>query len=236
MALENASPLGDEEPIKFAVAQTLLLSPPRPRHLDATILFGLTKDMVGGGPFNLFDVTVQTAEGGLIGYNSSDGEPWGSNAGGDNDQPLPKPNSAGEAWPGKGWYLEEFASRGVTTNRLVPIGPGYHTRHEVQLLISTAQAHGWGHVCIVTTPWYIPIALCLAVVELRKLDRRLSIFAVTSPHTNWYGPLVGSQGQSTTTAELETGASFRKLLRYQQAGVACSLDALFEYLRNRDSQ
>lgn len=207
----------------FRVAQlAMMLGSDWPKNpLDAVYIHGLSHGMLEAP--EIFELAARLYHEGkapFIAFNGSDGSPFGQNA-------------PGVAWPGMEYYVAELTKRGVPAELLVPTGPGFHTRGEVDEMIITAKQREWKRIGIITVPYHYPRVLCYLPEPMKVHGWRPDCFALNPPSTDWYLPMSGSQGNGTTTSEDAAYDDAVKLLAQIEKGWASPLDEVLAYLKSR---
>ena len=206
-------------------ATALLLSDSTPKEMDAVYLPGLSKGMIDSG-----NLCRQVA---VVYHDRFNTERWvafnGSNGEGMGDQ-----NKPGAAWPGKDWYISQLQLEDIPEFRLVPTGPGLHTRGEMDALVALAKERGWKKVVLVTVPYhFVQVFKCL-VQAMKAQEYWFAVYA-SSTETDWEWEMVGSQGlEANTTPFREAGKYAPKVWDYERKGYSAGFPELFVYLANRE--
>lgn len=186
---------------EYARLALILSSDRPPEKVDAIYLHGLSEGMIQSG--NLFDL-VTNFDASVISFNGSDGEGMGNQ------------NRPGAAWPGKDWYVKNLSSPG---KRLVPTGPGLHTRDETDKLVLLAQKEGWKSVAIASVAYHSVRSMSCVVASMEALGYWFRAHFAAPPTTNWGLRMLGSQGLSETDSYDESMKDAEKtIVKYWQNG------------------
>ncbi len=178
------------------------------QQLDAVYLPGLSVGMIESCDlFGLVAHTVKQTFAQNLAFNGSDGRGAGPSSG------------PGDAWPGATWYREEFISRKVPEAKLCPTRPGIHTRDETDAFVELAKEKGWTTAYIATVPYHWPRILSCLVGSMAKCGYRMKLWLLPLNITpNWDHPMIGSQGQSTSTYRQEAYNDVGRYIMYVERG------------------
>lgn len=201
----------------------MMLGSDRPSgKLDVLYIPGLSAGMLESA--DIFEIAARSEHSGTarrIAFNGSDGS-------------AELNGTPGAAWPGKDFYVKELRRRHVPAEVLVPTGPGVHTRSETDEFVRTAKEHGWKRAGYLTVAYHYPRVFSCLVKSMQETGYTLDVFACGPPSTNWYLPMLGSQGLSNTTSEQAALDDVIKTLSYIERGFGAPPDDVLAYLRSRE--
>lgn len=144
-------------------------------------------------------------------------------------------------------YRRAFLEKGIPADRLLETAPGTNTRFETDELIILAKAKGWKTVRIVTVPYHWSRVLASLVGSMVKHGYVVAAYFVRPHRTNWYEPMVGSQGAvPDTTYHVESGQDAVRFKAYIDRGqedngqawkerYGAPFHEIFSYLDKRDA-
>lgn len=210
--------------ITLQVAQlAMMLGSDRPSgKLDVLYVPGLSVGMLESA--NILDIAagyMRRGNAAYLAFNGSDG------SGALNAPP-------GSAWPGKDYYVTELLKRDVPQGALVPTGPGMHTRDETDKFVLAAKNYSWKRAGYLTVAYHYPRVFSCLVKSMQEMDYDLDVWACSPPTTNWYHPMLGSQGLEQTRSVEAALDDVRKCITYVERGYGASFDKVFSYLEARE--
>lgn len=196
-------------------------------HLDGVYLHGLSEGMVDACGLIKFAAFMGT----LVAFNGSDGR---------GARPDSKP---GEAWPGAEWYIERLIAAGVRKEKLFPTRPGLHSRDECDAFVELARDKGWKNFGIITAPYHWPRSMSCLVGAMKKAKYELNVYMLPPRGViQWDLEILGSQGATKTTYDLESGDDVYRLFDYWYngggdgaIGYGAGYPAMKDYLNRRNA-
>ena len=196
------------------------------RPLEVAVLHGLTMGMYESGL--LFDRAADVAQNYAEHFAVVGGD--GRKAGGQ----IPR-----ESWIGSDAVIEQLVRRGVEKDQIIITGPIEHSKHEAVEILKMARERRFKRVGSISVAYHGIRMLPYMVAAMKEsaaagepywIDYRMVSFS-----TDWWHPMLGSQGAMMSTPFLSAMDDALKIEQHIKSGFAASFEEVAYYLCNRES-
>ncbi|OHA58420.1 MAG: hypothetical protein A2571_01415 [Candidatus Vogelbacteria bacterium RIFOXYD1_FULL_44_32] len=186
--------------------------------LQVVVLHGLSEGMYASG--DLFRYTARVQSICPVAVVGGDGRTTGGT--------VPQ-----ASWIGFEAVVQKLLQAGVDRQSIIELDPTTNSKEEAVAIVKMAKERGFSRVGSVSVAYHGGRMFPYMVAAMKELGYWLDYRMLPPARTDWWLPMVASQGAGTTNSIEATLLDAVKIERHIEQGFAASFPEVFYYLEHR---
>lgn len=226
--LRNVDPellrLVDEKKVSIAqIMIAFMTMSDRPQCVDLGIIHGLSEGMYRAA--SLLDHAVNLYLSNVVNLLAI--------VGGDGSA-MPPNTEPRSAWVGQEWLLQELNKRSIDASFILKTAPIRHSKDEAVQTIRLAKERGFKTIGSISVAYHSGRTLPYTLAAMKEESYFVSFHTLPPPCTDWWSPVLGSQGLTTVPQARSIIDDALKIEEHIKKGFAAPFPEVLHYLLNRE--